>query len=82
MPNLPYQDLSSSIFNEDVSFHSVIKGRIRSRGAGAADPRVLRQKPGEHDSDVKGPFTAIYWTDIDNYHLQCACVVLYGFTFH
>lgn len=42
-PNLPYQDVSGNIFNEDVSFQSIIKGRVRSRGAAAADPRVQNQ---------------------------------------
>lgn len=80
MPNLPYQDVSSSILNEDVSFHSLIKGRIRSRGAGAADPRVLRQKPGEHDSDNKEPFTAIYWRYTENDYLKSIYVVICHFT--
>lgn len=47
--NLPYQEVSCSIFNEDVSLQSIIKGQVSSTWAGAADPRVLRQKPGEHD---------------------------------
>lgn len=43
-PNLPYQYVSCGIFNKDVSFQSIIKRRVSSRRAGAADPRVLTQK--------------------------------------
>lgn len=45
--NLSYQDVSCSIFNEDVSFQPIIKGRVSSRRAGATDPWILQQKPGE-----------------------------------
>lgn len=41
MSNLPNQDVAGGIFNEDVSFHSIIKGKVSSRRAGGADPRVL-----------------------------------------
>lgn len=67
--NLPYQDVSCCIFNEDVSFQSIIKGRVSSRGAGGADPRVLRQKPGQHDSVTSSEsFAAICWKNFANDH--------------
>lgn len=49
--NLPNQDVSSSVFNEDVSFYSTIKGSIGSGGSGGADAWVLTQE--QHDSLVR-----------------------------
>lgn len=39
-PDLPDQGVACNIFNEDVSFQSIIKGRVSPRGTGAADPWV------------------------------------------
>lgn len=59
---LPNQDVAGGILNEDVSFQSIIKGKVSSRRAGAADPRVLKQKPGQHDSVTSWKrFAAICW---------------------
>lgn len=49
--NLPNQDVSSSVFNEDVSFYSIIKGSVGSGGSGGADAWVLTQE--QHDSVVR-----------------------------
>lgn len=77
--NLPDQDLSCSIFNEDVSFQSIIKGRVSSRGACAADPRVLGQKPGENDSVTsKESFAAICWKNIVNDYLLIERIIEYS----
>lgn len=62
--NLPYQDLSCSVFYKNISLKSIIKGWVSSRGAGAADPRVLK-----HKARVPAAgeiFAALYWKNIGN----------------
>lgn len=49
--NLPNQDVSSSVFNEDVSFYSIIKGSVGPRVSGGADAWVLTQE--QHDPLVR-----------------------------
>lgn len=41
LSHLPYQDLPCSVFDKDISFKPIIKGRVRSWGAAAAYPWVL-----------------------------------------
>lgn len=42
--NLAYQNVSSCILNKHVSFHTIFKRRVCSRGAGAANARILGKK--------------------------------------
>lgn len=61
--NLAYQDVSCGVFNENVSFHSFIKGKISSRRAGAAHPWVLwMESKSKYKSQFKGvrPLLAEY----------------------
>lgn len=63
--NLPDQDVPSSIFNEDVSFQSIIKGSIGSWSGGGADPRVLTQEQRKHDLVPSSEgFAAIFWKNL------------------